>query len=304
MKKTLIILVSILIFIAGVTYLLANFVLIDRQPIPNDQLTTPIITPQPIDTPTPPPEVEIPENWTRFYDASLRIEFAHPFDWTPRPATGELDESAVYSFDPVAELGTDPVPTDEIKVGVVYFGPDDQREVDYPEADIISEEEIIVDGYPGVRRVVEGLVGRNIDTEVNTDNGTYLISAYPAESDLIGAYDQILEYIQLDADISVSVTQPELGATITSPVTVTGQAPGTWFFEAVLQFEILSDDGGVVGEEIFVTDEMWMTEDLLDFSLEIEFDSPDANLGFIKVIKHDVSDIPRNKNFFYWPISF
>lgn len=304
MKKTLIILVSILILIAGISYLLLNFGLVDQDQRPGDKVTPPVTTPQPIQTPTPSPQVEIPEDWTRFYDSALAVEIAHPFNWTPRPATNPQGESAVYSFNPAEELGAGTVPADELKVGIVYFGSDDDRGIGYPEAEIISEEATTVDGYPANRLVVEGLLGRSIDTQVETDNGMYLISAYPAESDLIDIYDQILEYIRLDTEIEVSVDQPESGATIGSPVTVVGQAPGTWFFEAVLPISIETVDGEVLAEEIFVTDQDWMTEVLLDFSLEIEFESPDANFGFIKIIKNDVSNIPRNKHFFYWPIRF
>ncbi len=304
MKQTLFILLSILILIAGLSYLLVNFVFVDQLPTPSSETATPIISPQPIDTPTPSTKVEIPEDWTRFYDASLNIEFAHPFNWTPQPAANLQGEAAVYSFDPAVELGTDTVPTDHLKVGIVYFGPDDQREVGYHQAEIISEEEIIVDGYPAVRRIVEGLLGRSIDTEVNTDNGTYLISAYPAESDLIGVYDQILEYIRLESEPEIIVNQPGLGAVISSPVVVNGQAPGTWFFEAVLPMSIETAAGEVLAEEIFVTDQDWMTEELIDFSLDIEFDTADTNLGSLKIIKNDVSDIPRNKNFFYLPVRF
>ncbi len=304
MKKSLIILVSILILISGISFLLLNFGLDYQNKKSGVEVTPPVTTPQPIQTPTPPPQAKIPDDWKRFYDSVLDIEIAYPSDWTPRPATNPQGESAIYSFDPAEELGAGTVPTDQLKVGIVYFGADDDRGIGYPEAEIISEEETTVDGYPADRLVVEGLLGRSIDTQVETDKGKYLISAYPAESDLIDIYDQILKYIQLDTEIRVSVNQPELGATISSPVTVTGQAPGGWFFEAVLPISVETVDGEVLAEEIFVTDQNWMTEEAVDFSLEIEFDSTDANLGFIKIIKNDVSEIPRNQHFFYWPIGF
>ncbi len=304
MKKLLLILLSAVVLIASLSYMLVNFVLIDRQSMQNEEPSQSIITPQPIDTPTPSPEVELSEDWTRFYDANKKVEVAYPFDWTPRPATGLQGETAIYSFDPSAEAGRGGVPADELKVGVVYFGSDDDREIEYSETEIISEEETTVNSYPAVRRVVEGAFGQSINTQVDTANGRYLISAYPAESDLIEVYDRILEHIKLDADIEVSLNQPELGAQIESPVTVQGKAPGTWFFEAALPVEIETAGGQILAEDIFITEQDWMTDELLDFEINLDYSDPEVNFGFIKVIKNDVSDIPRNKHFFYWPVRF
>jgi uncharacterized protein YxeA len=303
MKKILPILLSVLVLIAGIFYILVNFVLIDQQSALNKEPQQSIITPQPTG-PTAFPEVELSEDWTRFYDASTKAEVAYPFDWTPRPATGPQGETAVYSFDPSQEMGRGGVPVDELKVGVIYFGSDDDREIEYSETEIISEEEVTVNAYPAVRMVVEGAFGQSINTQVDTASGEYLISAYPAESDLIEIYDQILEHIKLDADIDVSLSQPKLGDQIESPVTVQGKAPGTWFFEAALPVEIETADGQILAEEIFITERDWMTEELLDFEISLDYDDSDANFGFIKVVKNDVSDIPRNKHFFYWPVRF
>lgn len=45
----------------------------------------------------------------------------------------------------------------------------------------------------------------------------------------------------------VVVTSPVVGATVTSPLTVTGEARGTWYFEGSFPVRVLDDQGTQIG---------------------------------------------------------
>ncbi len=305
MKKNNLIILPIALVVGGViTYLLITglnrFSSNDVQKPAN--MPTP--TSQPSPTVTTADEAELPQNWTNLYDAALQVEISYPADWTPRPATNIQGESAVYSFNPEEVVGTDPVSEEELKIGIVYFGSDDDREVTYEESEIISEEEITVDGYTAVRREVTGQLGENVTTEVLVGEEKYLISAYPLKSELIEVYNQFLSYVDLKADVTVEVTSPELGMEIKSPFIIQGQASGTWFFEAVLPISVINAEGDILAEDLIMTDEDWMTEEMIEFEKQIIFEASGSNYGFIRINKNNPSDIPRNSNSYYWPVEF
>ncbi len=305
MKRNYLIILPITLAVGGI---IAYLVILGVNRFSSDDIQQPVITPiptsQPSPSPTPEEEAELPRDWTNLYDAGLQIKMSYPVDWTPRPATNTQGESAVYSYNPEEVAGTDPVPEDKLKIGIVYFGPNDQREITYDEGEIISEEEITVDGYSAIRREISGDLGENIATEVNLGESQYLISAYPLDSQLIATYNQFLDFVDLEADIPVEIISPELGMEIGPPVSVQGQASGTWFFEAILPISVTNVEGSVLAEDLIMTEEDWMTEEMIAFEKELDFEAPDANFGFIKISKNDPSGIPRNANDYYWPIEF
>lgn len=245
----------------------------------------------------------LPQNWTRFYDGSLQYSLAYPADWTVRPATHDQGESAVLSFDPAETPDTGGIPSDQIKVAVTFFAPDDPREIAYANSEIMSEEAVTVDGYAATRREIQDGIGGSVATEVITPQGTYLISAYPVDSELMATYDQALQYIDLDLTPPVRLTQPGRADTVSSPVTITGSASGTWFFEGQLPVRI-ETFGQVLTETTAAADEDWMTTEAVDFSTEVAFDSPEDDFGFVVVESSNPSGLPANGNRFYWPVRF
>lgn len=256
-------------------------------------------------TPTQGEKKEIPQDWTKLYDGALEFQIAYPSSWTVRPATNLQGESAIYSFDPEQTPDTGGVPSDQLKVGLVYFAPNSNREVSYEDSEIISEQDLTVDGYSATKRVIEGPGGGSVTTEVILDNGgTYLISAYPPESELLDTYNQMLNYIDLDKDSPVIITSPELEGQITSPVIIEGQAPGNWFFEANLPISLKTITGETLAETGYATSEDWMTEQMIDFSAELSFETSEDNFGYVVIQTDNPSGIPRNMTSFYWPVVF
>lgn len=104
-------------------------------------------------------------------------------------------------------------------------------------------------------------------------------------------------------DIIVSFPLP--GDTIISPLTVSGKARGTWFFEASAPVVIVNWDGLIIGEGYIQTTSDWMTEDFVDFTGKITFTNPTYKNNGAIIIKNDnPSGLSENDKAVEIPIYF
>ena len=93
----------------------------------------------------------------------------------------------------------------------------------------------------------------------------------------------------LSDQIIVSAPLPD--QLITSPLIITGEARGTWFFEANFPVSLLDSNEKVLALHYAATEEEWMTEDFISFTATIEFDDPETATGFLVLDKNNPSDI-------------
>ena len=73
-------------------------------------------------------------------------------------------------------------------------------------------------------------------------------------------------------DICVSAPQPN--AVLRSPLIVTGEAPGTWYFEAVFQLILVNWDGLIIADSYVEALDDWMTVEPVRFRGVLEFEKP------------------------------
>lgn len=83
---------------------------------------------------------------------------------------------------------------------------------------------------------------------------------------------------ELDKTDLIRITSPRPNGTIVSPVTITGEAVGPWFFEG--EFAIFLEDGlgNTIAQTQAVAAGEWMTEDFVSFAATLIFDN-DASYG-------------------------
>lgn len=113
---------------------------------------------------------------------------------------------------------------------------------------------------------------------------------------------------------NVKVEEPLIGQTISSPLKITGQARGWWFFEADFPVVLVDWDGRIVAQGIAqaqadpATGEVnWMTEDFVPFEAELEFVKPDvsvSNRGSLILKKDNPSGLPENDDALEFEIYF
>jgi hypothetical protein len=91
----------------------------------------------------------------------------------------------------------------------------------------------------------------------------------------------------------IRVTTPQPGETVSSPLTITGEARGTWFFEGSFPVSLTDLSGQIIGEGIATTTAAeWMTEEFIPFEAELEFEEPTAsNEGILILRKNNPSDM-------------
>ncbi len=236
-------------------------------------------------------------------DGVLEVGFTIPDSWEVRPASSQTGELGLYSYDVSTTPATGGVPADKIKIAVTFFGPNDTRDYQPPANQIQSSEQVTVAGHTATRQVVNGSLGQFVATAVSTEAGTYLISGYPADSQLIDQYDQFLETIALGGTLPIQVTQPEPEIQISSPVTISGMAPGTWFFEGGLNITLHEIDGTEIGSTNATSSESWMTTEMIPFAATLEFET-EQNVGYLQINKANPSGLPENEQTLYWPVTF
>jgi hypothetical protein len=267
----------------------------------------PRVGPPPTPAPTPDNQVpaEPPAGWTQFYDAALEVNFTYPATWQIQPASGPEGESAVASFDLRQTPDVGGIPPSEIKVGITRFNPATDRQYQFDSDQVLTEEAATVDGYPATRRTFGEPLGGSIAIEVpNVEGYTYLVSAYPPDSELIATFEQILDLLDLDRPPPLIVSTPPLGTAVTSPLTVTGQAPGSWFFEADFPLSLHTATGDLLAEVPASTAADWMTPDLVPFNATLEFTPATAVTGYLLFNRDNPSGLPEQGHAFSWPVRF
>ncbi len=85
--------------------------------------------------------------------------------------------------------------------------------------------------------------------------------------------------------IKIFVDHPVQNTVVTSPLKITGKAPGNWFFEASAPVDITDANGVVIGESYIMAQGEWMTTDYVPFEGTLEF-IPKGDYGFL-ILKKD-----------------
>ena len=82
-----------------------------------------------------------------------------------------------------------------------------------------------------------------------------------------------VEEIEIEkSDVLVDIKE---GDWIESPLEISGEARGTWFFEGSFPVILTNWDGLIIAETYATAEGEWMTEDFVPFTATIEFEKPD-----------------------------
>ncbi len=103
----------------------------------------------------------------------------------------------------------------------------------------------------------------------------------------------------------IRIDKPVKGKTIESPLQITGEARGNWFFEATAPVELLDGNFQSLGiSYIEVLNADWMTEDFVDFRGSIDFIKPDTKNGYLLLKKSNASGKPELDQILRIPVKF
>ncbi len=102
----------------------------------------------------------------------------------------------------------------------------------------------------------------------------------------------------------IKVTNPSPNQVISSPLTITGEARGGWFFEADFPVKLLDGKGDEIAVHYATAESDWMTEDFVPFKATIEFKKPDTEIGYLVLEKDNPSGLKENDASLIIPVRF
>jgi glucose/arabinose dehydrogenase len=92
--------------------------------------------------------------------------------------------------------------------------------------------------------------------------------------------------------------------TVKSPIKISGEAKGTWFFEASFPIEVVNDKWEKIGQGIAQAESDWMTTGFVKFNSTVNFDPKGAKQGWLVFKKDNPSGLPENDAQFHLPVKF
>jgi len=102
----------------------------------------------------------------------------------------------------------------------------------------------------------------------------------------------------------IKIDSPRPNAKLSSPLTVTGQARGTWYFEASFPVILVDADNNELGRGVAQAQSDWMTEEFVPFKATLEFKTPATATGMLLLKKDNPSGLPENDNQLTVPVQF
>ena len=113
------------------------------------------------------------------------------------------------------------------------------------------------------------------------------------------------------AEEKVRLDMDNLQDDISSPLTITGEAKGTWYFEANFPVVLTNWDGEIIAEAVAQAQDDWMTEDFVPFEATLEFEDPyqEGDPDFMRrgnliLQKANPSGLPENDDAYEIPVYF
>ncbi len=93
--------------------------------------------------------------------------------------------------------------------------------------------------------------------------------------------------------VSIIVVRPTEDSVVSSPLVVTGEAVGTWYFEASFPVRLLDGNGEELAVKPAQAQGEWMTNSLVPFSVSLDFEKPSTDTGILVLEKDNPSGLPE-----------
>jgi len=109
---------------------------------------------------------------------------------------------------------------------------------------------------------------------------------------------------EMDLSDEIVVNNPRPGQVISSPLKLEGKARGTWLFEASAGVRVVDSQGKMLGQSYIMTSDDWMTEDFVNFTGELAFESTNDTNGTVIFENANPSGLPERTKQLQIPIKF
>ena len=139
-----------------------------------------------------------------------------------------------------------------------FWWQDNELEIAEPDLVEKGDDVVVIDSFEDCL-AAGNVVMESYPRQCRTADGQHFVEE-------IGNELEKADLIQLDS--------PRPNGTITSPLTIIGQARGYWFFEATFPVILTDWDGRIIASHYAEAKDDWMTEEFVPFEVTLEFDSP------------------------------
>ena len=105
----------------------------------------------------------------------------------------------------------------------------------------------------------------------------------------------------------IRLTSPLPNSTVESPLTITGEARGYWYFEASFPVVLVDWDGRIIAQGIATAKDEWMTEEFVPFEATLTFvvdKNVYSNRGALILQKDNPSGLPEYDDALEIPVLF
>lgn len=102
----------------------------------------------------------------------------------------------------------------------------------------------------------------------------------------------------------IVVSSPLPGALITSPLSVSGRARGTWYFEASAPVKLLDGNGKLLAQAPIQAQSDWMTTEYIPFTSILSFSLPQTATGTLIFMNDNPSGDPSRQKELRIPVRF
>src|SRR5687767_4657272 len=106
------------------------------------------------------------------------------------------------------------------------------------------------------------------------------------------------------AHANIRVNAPSPGALITSPLTVAGEARGSWYFEASFPVRLVDAEGRELAVVPAQARGEWMTPNFVPFEVQLSFVPPSSPGGLLILQKDNPSGLPEHADSLVIPVRF
>ena len=137
--------------------------------------------------------------------------------------------------------------------------------------------------------------------------GVWYFSTKTAQAPMNGNTDTAMEKLPPPNPLVevIQLAAPALSSTIKSPLSIAGQARGTWYFEASFPIELQDANGVVIGTTSGQAQGEWMTENWVPFTATLTFPAqPAGSTGKLVLKKDNPSGEPQNDASLIVPVQF
>lgn len=119
--------------------------------------------------------------------------------------------------------------------------------------------------------------------------------------------EPVVPPVQNDQDVQdarIHVTSPTSGTKIKSPLSIRGEARGTWYFEASFPIKLIDENGEVIAQTHAEAQGEWMTENFVPFLATLTFPATSTGSGLLILERDNPSDLPQNAAEVQIPVSW